>query len=85
MDSRVIDRMRRNYTLVVNELRNKGWSDEDVDEYGESFKSALESGDQDRIRDADTHLNAMVLELCDINTRIRASTAAKPLALDVLG
>jgi len=65
--------MRKDYMIVADKLRQEGWSDEDLAEYAQSFKSAIDSGDDDRINAAAIHLQAEVRARFDTTERINLS------------
>ncbi len=78
----MIEKMRANYLRVAKSLKDQGWSDEEIAEYAESIKSAVDSGDAERIDNARVHLEAMVEPLMDINERVWAAIEAKRAAAE---
>lgn len=64
-------RMRTDFVLVADDMRKSGeWSEAEIEEYGASFKSAIDSGDADRINAASVHLVAMAQPLRAIQARM---------------
>ena len=57
----LITKMRADYIRVAADLRTQwGWTDAEIDEYGATFKSAIGSGDVERVNAAAAHLAALV-------------------------
>lgn len=82
-----IEQMRRDWAAVEAELRDDGWTDEEVAEFGDSIKAAVESGDVERFVLAGNCLAALArpirvrLATCNgINESIRARIAADKAA-----